>query len=249
MVVSRSRTDFVHLSEVWEAEAERWIQWVRTPGHDSYWQFHRDQFLRLLPPPGRQTVDIGCGEGRLARDLKDLGHRVVAIDSSPSLVAAAREFDPSMDIRLADAAALPLEDASVDLAVAFMSLQDVDEMPAVIREVARVLESGGRLCLAIIHPLNSAGRFEQSAPDARFIINGDYLGAFHYADTVERDGLMMTFHSQHRPVEAYFIALENAGLLVEALREPSVPEHAIVSEAGRRWQRLPLFLHLRVLRP
>ena len=72
---------------------------VRTPGHDSYWQFHRDQFLRLLPPPGRQTVDIGCGEGRLARDLKDLGHRVVAIDSSPSLVAAAREFDPSMDIR------------------------------------------------------------------------------------------------------------------------------------------------------
>jgi len=60
---------------------------------------------------------------------------------------------------------------------------------------------------------------------------------------------MMTFHSQHRPVEAYFIALENAGLLVEALREPSVPEHAIVSEAGRRWQRLPLFLHLRVLRP
>jgi len=150
---------------------------------------------------------------------------------------------------LADAAALPLEDASVDLAVAFMSLQDVDEMPAVIREVARVLESGGRLCLAIIHPLNSAGRFEQSAPDARFIINGDYLGAFHYADTVERDGLMMTFHSQHRPVEAYFIALENAGLLVEALREPSVPEHAIVSEAGRRWQRLPLFLHLRVLRP
>jgi len=50
MVVSRSRTDFVHLSEVWEAEAERWIQWVRTPGHDSYWQFHRDQFLRLLPP-------------------------------------------------------------------------------------------------------------------------------------------------------------------------------------------------------
>ena len=48
MVVSRSRTDFVHLSEVWEAEAERWIQWVRTPGHDSYWQFHRDQFLRLL---------------------------------------------------------------------------------------------------------------------------------------------------------------------------------------------------------
>jgi SAM-dependent methyltransferase len=241
--------DFMHLGEAWDAEAERWIQWARTPGHDSYWRFHRDQFLRLLPPPGRQTVDVGCGEGRFARDLKKLGHRVIAIDSSPSLIAAAREFDPSMDVRLADAAALPLEDASVDLAIAFMSLQDIDEMPTAIREVARVLEPGGRLCLAIVHPLNSAGRFEQSTPDAHFVINGDYLGTFHYADTVERDGLMMTFRSQHRPVEAYFIALEKAGLLVEALREPSVPDQAIVSEASRRWQRLPLFLHLRALRP
>ena len=249
MVVSRVRTDFVHLSEVWEAEAERWIQWARTPGHDSYSQFHRDQFLRLLPPPGRRTVDIGCGEGRLGRDLQKLGHRIVAIDSSPSLVAAAREFDPSMDVRLADAAALPLEDASADLAVAFMSLQDIDEMPAAIREVARVLEPGGRLCLAIVHPLNSAGRFEQSTPDAHFVIKGEYLRAFQYADTVERDGLTMTFNSQHRSVEAYFIALEKAGLLIETLREPSVPEHAIVSEGGRRWQRLPLFLHLRALRP
>jgi SAM-dependent methyltransferase len=248
MVISRTRTDFVPLSEVWEAEAERLIKWVRS-GHDSYWRFHRDQFLRLLPPPGRQTVDVGCGEGRLARDLQELGHRVVAIDRSPSLVAAAREFDPSMDVRLADAAALPLEDSTVDLVVAFMSLQDIDEMPTAIGEVARILEPGGRLCLAIVHPLNSAGRFEQRAPEAEFVIKGDYLGAFRYADTVERDCLTMTLHSWHRPVEAYFIALEKAGLLVEALREPRVPEQAVGSEASRRWQRLPLFLHLRALCP
>jgi len=46
----------------------------------------------------------------------------------------------------------------------------------------------------------------------------------------------------------HFEAFEKAGLLVEALREPSVPEHALVSETGRRWQRIPLFLHLRALR-
>ena len=249
MTKIRSGMDFADLSEAWETEAERWIKWARTPGHDSYWRFHRDQFLRLLPPPGRQTVDLGCGEGRLARDLKELGHRVVGIDSSPSLVAAAREFDPSTDVRLGDASALPLEDSSADLVVAFMSLHDIDDMPAAIGEVARVLEPGGRLCLAIVHPLNSAGRFEQPTPEADFVIKGDYLGAFSYADTVEGDGLMMTFHSWHRPVETYFIALEKAGLLVEALREPRVPEHAVVSEAWRRWQRLPLFLHLRAVRP
>jgi SAM-dependent methyltransferase len=201
-----------------------------------------------VPPPGRQTLDIGCGEGRLARDLKEPGHRIISIDSSPSLVAAARETDPSMDVRLADAAALPLDDACADLAVAFMSLQDIDGMPAAIAEAARVLQPGGRFCLAIVHPINSAGKFEEAAADARFVIKGDYLHAFHYADTVERDGLTMTFNSRHRPLEAYFMALEKAGFLVEALREPSLPEHAIVAGIGRRWQRIPYFLHLRALR-
>lgn len=165
-----------------------------------------------------------------------------------SLIAA-RELDPSIDIRVADAAAIPFEDASADLAIAFMSLQDVDAMPAAVREIARVLQPGGRLCLAIVHPINSAGRFETIDADATFLIKGDYLAAFTYADTVERDGLSMTFHSRHRPIQDYFGALEEAGLLDEALREPAVPDHAVGSERGRRWQRLPLFLHLRALRP
>ena len=237
------------LRDDWEAQAQQWIKWARAPGHDSYWRFHRDQFLSLLPPPRRQTLDIGCGEGRLSRDLKQLGHRVIGIDSSPSLLAAARESDASMDLRLADAAALPLDDACADLAVAFMSLQDIDDMPAAIIEAARVLQPGGRLCLAIVHPINSAGRFEGATADAHFVIKGDYLDAFRKADAVERDGLAMTFSSQHRPLEDYFIALESAGFLVEALREPKLPEHAIVAGPGRRWRRIPYFLHLRALRP
>ena len=239
----------MELHEHWEAHATEWIAWARAAGHDSYWRFHRDQFLQIVPPPGRRTVDIGCGEGRLTRHLKKLGHDIVGIDASPSLVAAARELDPSMDIRLANAAALPLGDASADMAIAFMSLHDIEAMPTVVREIARVLQPGGQLCLAIVHPINSAGRFETTAADAPFVIKGDYLSAFKYADTVERDGLSMTFHSQHRPIESYFLALEEAGLLVEALREPRVPDRAINSDRGRRWQRLPLFLHLRARRP
>jgi SAM-dependent methyltransferase len=236
------------LKDTWESQARQWIAWARAPGHDSYWRFHRDQFLHLLPRPGRLTVDIGCGEGRLTRHLKELGHRIVGVDSSPSMVAAARESDPLMDVRLTDAAALPFADGSADLAIAFMSLHDMDAMASVVREVARVLESAGRFCVAIVHPINSAGGFESEAADARFIIMGDYLRAHPYSETVERDGLSMTFHSEHRPLEAYFLAMEEAGFLIEALREPRVPGHAIRSERGRRWQRVPLFLHLRARR-
>jgi hypothetical protein len=50
------------LRELWETHAAQWIEWARAAGHDSYWSFHRDQFLQIVPPPGRRTIDIGCGE-------------------------------------------------------------------------------------------------------------------------------------------------------------------------------------------
>jgi hypothetical protein len=129
-----------------------------------------------------------------------------------------------------------------------MSLHDIDAMPASVNEVARVLQPAGRFCLAIVHPINSAGSFEGTGADAPFVIKGAYLRAISYSDTVERDGLSMTFHGQHRPLQHYFSALEDAGFLIEALREPKIPDHAVVSEGGRRWQRIPLFLHLRCRR-
>jgi len=61
------------------------------------------------------------------------------------------------------------------------------------------------------------------------------------ADAFERDGLRITFHGRHHSLEEYSAALERAGLLVEAMREPADREDA-------RWQRLPLFLHLRAVR-
>jgi SAM-dependent methyltransferase len=239
----------MNLAESWESQSDKWIQWARTPGLDSYWRYHRDQFLRLLPSAGRQTIDIGCGEGRLTRHLKQLGHRIIGIDASPSMVAAARESDQAMDLRVGDAAALPIEDASADLAVAFMSLHDIDPVNQAVREIARILEPGGRLCFAIVHPMNSAGRFERRAADAPFIIEGNYLHPFSYSDTVRRDGLTVTIHSQHRPISFYFAALEEAGFVVEALRETNIPEGSLTDEASRRWQRLPLFLHVRARRP
>jgi SAM-dependent methyltransferase len=237
------------LRAAWERNAIAWGAWARAPMHDSYWQFHRDQFLALLPPPGRMVLDVGCGEGRLDRDLKARGYRVVGVDGSPTLVRLAHEADPEMPLHVGDAATLPFASATFDLVVAFMSLQDVVGLENAVREVARVLERGGRLCLAIVHPINSAGAFESVDPASPFIIRGSYLDPFRYADEVERDGLRMRFESEHRPLAAYFDALARAGLLVDALREPAVPDAAMRYTENRRWQRVPLFLHLRALRP
>ena len=163
------------LSDFWEGQAERWVRWAREPGHDTYWRFHRDRFLELLPPPGRLTVDVGCGEGRLARDLTALGHTVLAVDRSPTMVRHAREADPALDVRQADAAALPLGDGEADLLVSFMSLMNTDDLHAAVREAARVLDPAGRYCIALTHSLNTAGAFESEKPDAPFVIEGSYF--------------------------------------------------------------------------
>jgi hypothetical protein len=39
------------LREAWERNAADWVRWARKPGHDSYWRFHRDRFLDLVPLP------------------------------------------------------------------------------------------------------------------------------------------------------------------------------------------------------
>jgi len=234
------------LSEDWEASARDWVEWARRPGHDSYWRFHKEPFFALLPAPGKLTIDIGCGEGRVARDLKALGHNVVAVDVSPTMVEFAKAADPSMKVVVADAARLPFDDGAADLAIAFMSLQDVDDMPGAIQEAGRVLERGGTFCLSVVHPINSAGRFESLDADARFVIDNSYLEARRYQDLIERDGLRMTFSSRHWPLEAYFRALQRSGFLVEALTEPTENDESIGERPARaRWQRLPLFLDLR----
>jgi len=234
----------VSLSDFWEQQAERWVRWAREPEHDSYWLFHRDRFLELVPPPGRLTVDVGCGEGRLARDLKVLGHTVLAVDRSTTMVEHARSADPELDVRQADAAKLPLEDEAADLVISFMSLMNTDDLEGAVREAARVLAPGGRYCVAITHPLNTAGAFASREDDAPFVIEGSYFEHKVQEIPTERDGLEMTFLDAHRPLEEYFRALESAGLVVEALRE--VPDTS--DPPASRWRRMPLFLHLRARR-
>ncbi|MGH3074119.1 MAG: class I SAM-dependent methyltransferase [Gaiellales bacterium] len=245
----RTRLPDADLTSAWREHAGGFIAWARTPGHDSYWRFHRDLFFELLPGPGRLSLDLGCGEGRVARDLTALGHSVVGVDAAPAMVEAARAADASFEVHLADAAALPFDDNAFDLVVAFMSLQDISDMEGAVRESARVLEPGGRLCLAIVHPLNSAGLFDGGDADSPFVTEGSYLDRSYYADELRRDGLDITFVSEHRPLQAYADALADAGLLIERLREPPLPEGAVGVARNRRWQRLPLFLHIRALKP
>ena len=223
----------------WEPYAQEFIAWARTPRHDGYWSF-RHAFFELVPPAGTRTLEIGCGEGRVARDLGARGHRVVGVEPSPTLRRAAAEADPDGEYVDSVAEALPFAGESFDLVVAYNSLMDVDDMPRAVREAARVLERDGRLCACVTHPFGDAGRFESADGGARFVVGESCLARRDYVLALERDGLHLTFGSRTYPLGDYMCALEDAGLLVEAMREPRL-------DSGRR-ARIPAFLMFRAVK-
>lgn len=95
------------------------------------------------------VLDIGCGDGALLRRLIDWGAdrtRLHGVELLPERVEAARRADPGLDVRQADASALPFEDGSFDLVfqtTVFSTIIDEGMRWAVASEMARVLRSGG----------------------------------------------------------------------------------------------------------
>jgi SAM-dependent methyltransferase len=241
----------VNLRKAWDKHADEWIRWARTEGHDrAFWRVNQPAFMTLLPEPGHLTLDIGCGEGRMGRVLAEQGHHVVGIDGSPTLAQAALTHDHPIVAVTADAARLPIRDGACDLAVAMVSLMDVDDLISAMQEAWRVLEPGGRFCFSVVHPVNSAGGFRGDRKDSPFVISGAYVGTRPYTDVIVRDGITMTFNSLHHTLEGYMRPLEETGFLVEAVRE-LVPDEATVSEHPdmARWRRIPMFLQVRALKP
>ncbi len=145
-------------------------------------------------------------------------------------------------------AALPIASGSVDLAVAFMCLQDIPDLRATVQEIARALEPGGRFCIAIAHPVRSAGGFESKDADAGFRMES-YFGSRPWPWSTQHTGLRITLPGIHRPLEAYTLALAAAGFRIETLSEPRPErEHVAAHSESARWLRLPCFLHLRAVR-
>lgn len=182
----------------------------------------------------------------MSRDLRDRDYDVVGLDSSETLIRAARDADPSGEYVVGPAEKLPFDRSSFELVVAYNSLMDVDEMPDTVEEIGRVLAAGGVLCACITHPMVDSGRWED---EHSFVIDEPYLARKRYEGTFEREGLPpFTFRGWVYPLESYSRALEASDFTIDAIREPTMPD-ALAQQrpAGspHRWQRMPNFLMFR----
>jgi SAM-dependent methyltransferase len=116
---------------------------------------------RLIEPGGKDVLDIGCGGGGLARALAGRGARMVAVEISEEQLAPAIAHDRGSGVRylIGSAQELPLEDASVDVAVFMRTLHHVpkSDLMRALREARRVLRAGGVVYVA--EPLGEGDYF------------------------------------------------------------------------------------------
>lgn len=235
-------TDTKTITEHWTYVADQWIDWAGRPGHDAFWTYRAGLAAYIGRGTGR-ALEIGCGEGRVSRELKALGYDVTASDAVPAMLDAARRADSAHRDALADAASLPFDPAGFDIVMAYNVLMDLDEMPAALREARRVLKPDGLLFVSLVHPFRDRGRFAGPQPDAPFVLEGTYFGSAHFEGVETRDGLSMHFAGWSLPLQVYMDALEAAGFAIVSLREP-LPDRAD-TDPLKQWSRVPLFLWIK----
>ncbi|MBL8297387.1 MAG: class I SAM-dependent methyltransferase [Rhodanobacteraceae bacterium] len=228
------------MSNGWEQSAAAWIDTVGTSGDWGRRVVLDGPMMERVTGRGfRTAVDVGCGEGRFCRMMQSSGLTTVGIDPTEALIAEARRRDPAGDYRVAVAEALPLEDSSVDLAVAYLTLIDISDLHRAVAEVGRVLRPGGRFLIANRQSFNSAadpvGWTQESDGTRRFCID-------HYLDEraqwVEWNGIRI--QNWHRPLQTYLTTLLDAGFELRHFAEPEpMPAE---DEKARRYRRVPNFL-------
>ena len=107
---------------------------------------------------GERVVDIACGTGivtRLAAERVGPKGSLAGVDINPAMLAVARSLrSPGVAIEWheANAESLPLDTGSIDVVVSSLGLQFVEDKPAALGEMRRVLAPGGRLAIATVGP-------------------------------------------------------------------------------------------------
>ncbi len=210
------------IEDHWERTAG-WWQREFTDGADPEYE---EQILPLAAEHlagARRVLDVGCGEGQVARLAASLGARSIGIDPTWAQLSAAVLRDGGPVYAAASAHRLPFSAASFDAVVACLVFEHIPDADAAIAEVARVLEPGGRFLFLLNHPLLQApgsGWIDDHILMEQYWRVGPYLVEDTTMEEVDK-GVVLPF--VHRPLSRYVNAMARHGLLVTRMEEPAPP--------------------------
>lgn len=216
---------------LWEQHS-RWWQRRFTEGADPEYE---EQILPLVERhlrSARRVLDVGCGEGQVARHIARGGADVVGLDPTPSQIRQANIRGGPPRFVQAFAEQVPFGSSTFDAVVLCLALEHIDPFEPAIREIARVIVLGGQFLLLLAHPLLQApgsGWVDDQESDDQYWRVGSYLHDHFAVDQVE-PGVYLPF--SHRPLSRYVHEMGEVGLLIEDMVEPSPPPEVLIETGG-----------------
>ena len=221
------------LKASWDANAAAWTTVVREkriPSRRAGTDRAIVETCAGLAP--RTVLDVGCGEGWLARELALRGSTVTGVDGSAELIARAREAGGGPRYERLDYDTLASSPTAVagpfDLIVGNASLL-AERIEPLLASLKARLAPDGALVVQTLHPWQAA----QAEPPYE-----DGWRTEHF-DKVEGGGFRVPMPWYFRTVESWTATFAASGLAVERIREPRDPETArllsiiFVCRAGR----------------
>jgi len=209
---------------LWDEHAQWWIDGFTNGADPEY----VEQIIPLAVEElaGRvHVLDLGCGDGQIARALAAQGANVLGVDPTQLHIDVAIERGGGPQYLLGGATDIPADDNSFDAVVACLVFEHIDQMDEAMTEVARVLKPRGQFSFFLNHPLlqtPGSGWIDDHIidPPEQYWRIGPYLVETESIEEVEKDVYIRFIH---RPLSWYVNALIANGMTIERMVEPSPP--------------------------
>lgn len=244
---------YVRMPAGWTAHSRTWMAACRsvvgmadTATYDDIADWYENEFLAdqadgdrlgvretiatLLGPGRGVCVEIGCGTGIRAAQIRDLGWTPVGFDLSAGMLEYARGRVP---VVRADARRLPIGDNAVAAVLTVMAHTDMPDYPAVIREAARILRPGGVFVHIGVHPCFCGGFADRGDPAAVVIRPGYRDGHWTTTSWTER-GVRNKVGASHWPLPGLLHGFLDAGLSLQRFAEGGAPTPVVFGVRARK---------------
>ncbi|TSA46538.1 class I SAM-dependent methyltransferase [bacterium] len=241
----------------WDQAADAYLKYFNSETGKLVREILDPVTVELLKPKGKTILDLCCGEGYLARSLKQEGaEKVVGADFNRNLLELARNQDKDGEYQVFDLMKdEPFAPKAFNAVIANMCLMDMPDISLAYEKIKEFLGTRGELVISIANPYYAypVGMWKKTFRD---ILSGNSMPSLLITNYFEAadDGIVMPntqekFRHYHWKLSQYINFAKRCGFELEGLYEPEIGKDALDKFAGtlmaKQAKIVPLFLILK----
>ncbi len=227
------------VKNIWNANAEFWDGRMGEGNAFHKTLIEPTQLAMLEIKPGQHVLDIACGNGQFARKMASLGASVTAVDFVENFIRIARaKSSQDIDFRVIDATRKAdmdhLTGTPFNAVVCTMAMMDMENIDVLISCIPGMLKKEGRFVFSVLHPCFNSGEntlFHEQEDLGGTVKDRYGIKISNYLREKSEMGIGMVGQPKaqyyfHRPISSLLKSCFQAGLVLDALEEPSFADIA-----------------------